>query len=470
MATLEAGKYFWRIADKGAPLTEVSQFRISGAIALKPSFPAGGQKVTTWEQDTTAQFRWLVPQNQDIQDALSLSQVTHKIEIARDVEFKTVLLTQDINAISGVANLKDIPPGQAFWRIRSQYGDVAVNGPVEKFTMESAQKLALELGKPDEQGALELQAQIKFNWICEATNVEYQLEVQKAEGNESVVSVKGRALNYVWKNPVAGNYKWRVVGLNQQRPVGETPWRNFTIFSGAPIKLAVPAKNQELYWWDKAKPFEFEWKSDSLGAEQGYSYIIEVGKDAELKSGVTVQRSAKATFNSEAFNFPPNGLNGDLNYYWRVKLVDAQNRVTKVSEIQKFAHGMHPLLKAATTATPEPGYTRNMVTENGDLQFTWSEVEEAEGYELLIFDSAETSRNLASGETPVKVIHKQQVDSNKALIKSDQLKTLPAGNYKWTVRATDKLKRKGAPLEPRPITLTYGDLLAPPEVTSPEVQ
>ena len=55
-------------------------------------------------------------------------------------------------------------------------------------------------------------------------------------------------------------------------------------------------------------------------------------------------------------------------------------------------------------------------------------------------------------------------------IDEDLIKKYKEGKYKWSVRAVDPLKRNGEYMVPREWTLSYGDVLAPPEITSPEVQ
>lgn len=473
-ASLAAGKYFWRLVSdspdgKGGILTEVSQFRVTAATALKGTWPTADQKILTWEQDPTVQFRWLVPQNPETQDELTLAQVEHRLEIARDPQFSSVAVSQPVNALSGVATLNNVPLGAAYWRIKSRFGEQTVAGAPERFIHEKAQKLALELGKPSERASLELQPQIRFNWTCDSTNVEFEFQLEKGGGAAKVAASKGPALTYVWKEALPGAYRWRVRALWQEKAVVETPWREFSVFAGAPLALVTPAKDQQLYFWDAQKPkaFEFEWKKDSVAADESVSYQVEVARDAEFKNGFVAQKTRKTTLASETLKL----AGGE--YFWRVSIVDSAGRAIKSSDARKFAYGLHPVLAAPTAVKPEPGYVRNVVLDTGDVTLAWDEVEDAEVYEVTLFEPpAAPARALASdtGEPQGRVAFRVRTEKNSAAITEEQLKKIQPAGYQWTVRAIDRLQRKGQPLEPRPLAVTYGEPLAAPEILSPEVQ
>lgn len=473
-ANLAAGRYFWRLVsdaggEKGGVLTEVSQFRVTAATALKGSWPAADQKVLTWEQDPTVQFRWLVPQNPETQDELTLAQVEHRLEIARDPQFASIAVSQPVNALSGVATLKDVPLGAAYWRIRSRFGEQAVTGAPERFIHEKAQKLAIELGKPAERASIELQPRIRFNWTCDSTNVEFEFQVEKGDGTAKVASAKAQALTYVWKEPQPGAYRWRVRALWQEKAVAETPWRGFSVFAGAPLALVTPAKDQQLYFWDALKPkaFEFEWKKDTIADGENVSYQVEVARDVEFKNGFVAQKTGKTTLPSETLKL----AGGE--YFWRVSIVDSTGRVIKTSDARKFAYGLHPVLAAPAAAKPEPGYVRNVVLDSGDVTLAWEEVEDAEAYEVTLFEPPAAPGRAAasdSGEPQGRAAFRARTEKNTATITEEQLKKIQPAGYRWTVRAIDRLQRKGQPLEPRPLTVTYGEPLAAPEILSPEVQ
>ena len=93
---------------------------------------------------------------------------------------------------------------------------------------------------------------------------------------------------------------------------------------------------------------------------------------------------------------------------------------------------------------------------------SWSEVRDAEAYELTLYSGAANGgRDPASG----RILMRKIVPKT-----SFELKGLGPGQYLWTVKAIDRLKRRGSPMALRSFSVTYGEVLGAPESVSPEVQ
>lgn len=442
-AKLASGKYYWRITGKAGALTDSGQFRVAPAFTLNPVWPTASQKMLTWGADAAVQFRWIAPAalNGDVQD----EHAKHTIEIARDAEFKEVALTAPVASSAGTAELRKLPEGKLYWRIKSRYDDLTLASRVEPFIVEKAQQLGLEAGKPEEGESLPLPPEIRFSWSCDSRDVEFQWEVQSSAG-KTVATTRVKTMAAVWKNPPAGLYKWRVQALWQNKPVGETPWRGFSVFSGQPVVLKAPLKDQQIYYWHEPQPFSFEWEEDATAEQSGRSYQVEVASDIELKNNPIAFKTTKLSASSEKMQVPPG------TFFWRVRVVDAGGQVIKTSEPWKFSFGQHPPLRAPASAKPEMGAVFNPLESEKDPVASWAPVEGAEAYEVTV-------------KSQDKILI-QTVTTEATL----ELKGLKEGNYTWTVRAVDKLKRRGEPLDLKSFKVTYGEPLAAPEVTNPEVQ
>jgi hypothetical protein len=454
-ASLPAGAYFWRLADGVKPLTEIGQFRVVAASPLKPVWPATGEKILRYGDAAPLQLRW-VGQG----DGVTAAQVSHSVQVARDPEFKNLVATQDIAATSGLATLKDLPESQLYWRIQSHYADLVVESAPERFTITQAVRPALVQTFPSDKKTLELKPQLALTWTSDADGLEYLAELQTAQGKE-VASGRSSSLAFAWTKPEAGAYRWRVSAFHKEHSVGETPWRVFTVFEGGKIALKTPSRDQELFYWEKPTPFSFTWDHDILADRHPeYSYQVQASTEGEFKAPVIGPKSRETALPAEALKLPPG------QYYWRVSVVDASGQVIKSSEAWKFAHGTFPPLSSPLGVTPAPSAVFNVVEQEKNPVLTWNEVPGAEAYEVTLYAQPPTvaGRTTAAAKAP-RIISQTVVTST-----TREIKNLKPAAYTWTVRAIDRIKRKGEPMPLRPFTVTYGEVLTAPEATSAEVQ
>jgi hypothetical protein len=450
---LAPGRYYWRVAGKGAQPSEARQIIVSQALALKPTSPSR-QKLSIWGADSSLPFKWATPQSSD--DAIENAK--HEIEISTDPEFKTKVLSQAVAADSGLASLKNFAEGQYFWRIQSRYGDFEVASQGEKFSVEKARQVAIELGKPDAATSFETRPQVLFTWDADA-DAEFQIELQDAKGR-TVLTNKAKAKTFSWNKPDSGTFKWRVVALAPNgEKAGETEWRQFAIFEGKPVALKSPGKNQEIYYWEDPSKIGFEWSSDPVVKKEDMAYLLEVATDADFKSGLVSKKTDDESLTSKDLG----GLRPGA-YFWRVRVVDSSGQSIKTSEVARFAYGPHPVLSAPLDAVPAPGAEFNVLDEGNDPVISWKPVEGAENYEITVYAPVQ-GRNPASDKQQHKVYYKTSTDKLSATVKG-----LKEGKYFWTIRTIDRMKRAGDPMPPKWFTVTYGEVLGAPESTSAEVQ
>jgi hypothetical protein len=471
-AVLPDGVYFWRLASADKAVTDIGQFRVIAAQPLQPVSPVGSEKLVTFGEETSTRFRWLASE-----DGSLASQGQHELIVARDAQFSSVLAHQELVASSGLASVRGLPEGGFFWRIQSRYGDLTVASRVEMFSVVKAQRPTLALSLPEDQKAIERLPSIALSWKSDAQGLDYVLELKDSQGKVvQGAPVKTRASSYLWKNPPPGAYRWRIsafvapqAGQEDQKPhnVGETAWRSFSVIEGAHLALKSPKREQELLTWNKPVSFEFEWSEDELvSSESGYSYQVVVGRDPEFnlaKGAFMGPRVREAAQPSSKFNLE-NGT-----YYWKVLVLDDAGQIVKSSDVWKFAYGLYPPLAAPEAESPAAKAIFDVVAEEVTPAVTWHEVKGAEGYEVLLY-KVEPGREIASAgpdgmPAGAKVVSRIETDKPRA-----EFKDLEAAGYAWSVRAIDRIKRKGQPMAPRPFTVTYGDVLGAPEVTSPEVQ
>ena len=454
-AKLKPGLYFWRISDRAAVVSDVQRFALLPALPLKPLWPIEGQRVERWVNDTSVQFHWLSPRENSNDDEDQPTAVTfgrHEIEVSADPEFQNSLPPQSVNQQTGLATRNGIPDGTLYWRIKSQYGDLAVTSPTQTFVIEKLAEIKLDLAKPEDESAVELKPPTRFSWSCNANNIGFRWELQTPDG-KSVETVKTQASSYVWKNSVPGRYRWRVVALVGEQTAGTSPWRELSIFKGTPLVLKTPAKDDQIYYWEKPVEFKFSWDKDLTAAESGAFYEVDLSSDPTFKNKLRTEKTTDTDLPSSRLAL------GNGNYFWRVRVVNSTGQTLKVSESFKFAYGLHPPLRAPASITPNPGEEINILEKEKLPVISWTPVEGAQNYDVTIY-KLPSERNSKRKE----VLH-ETTDQN-----SLTLKDFEVGNYQWTVRAVDTLKRLGDKTETQGFVLTYGAVLQPPETVSPEVQ
>lgn len=446
---IKPGKYFWRVVaqeDKKV-LTEIAQFRVTEGFALKPSWPGAGEKVVVFGEDNPVQFRWSRPPglSGDGDD----KRISHHLEVARDEAFSQVVVTEEIAAGGGVATIKKIPEGAYFWRIRGQYPDLMVPSRVERFALEKAKKVLVDLGKPDEAQAFEVQPQVRFNWSADAPEAEFLFELKGKDG-KTLVSQKSNATAFAWKDVNEGVYQWRVSALFKGNSVGESAWRKFSVFKGRPLALKTPENGKEILYWEEPVEFRLAWDADPLLAEQPeFQYQLELSREADFKTrlgGVQTRQPSVASAQLKLGAPTP-----AVPLFWRVKVVDGSGLAIKTSPAQRFTYGVHPPLRAPASTSADAPRTFNVIEMETDPVVTWAPVEGAEGYEVTVKLGEKTVLTKVTAETRL------------------EMKGLVEGKYSFMLRTIDRLKRRGDPAL-KGFTVTYGEPLGAPDSLTPEVQ
>lgn len=444
---LPKGDYFWRVLNQDAPQSEVGRFKVSETLEISATSPSADQKINTLLDETSAQFRW----TQDGVFEEGSSEGQHFLELSSSSDFKNIQHSQPISPSTGLATIEHLKPGKLFWRVKSVYGETPIYSNVETFSVLQTQDLKVHLIAPTPNSISQLGNLFKFDWDLETSaEVRYQLEVQTPD-QHIVLSKQVDGFSFAWKNPPAGNFQWKVTANLGSRVLGKSDWVPFTLLESQPISLKFPKKDEKITFWDKPEPLNFEWESDPAVKRKDGIYVFELSNDQSFHQTVFQQKT-----DSNHLVDPKSNLQSGL-YFWRVKLVHTNGQVLKTSEISNFTYG-HPstLRSPASLKTSLATEVYNPVIDPKDFSLDWAKVEEATGYEVVIYQIVDSKQQIYKTIST----HENHIS----------LKDLNEGKYQWAVKSIDRLNRPGDFSEPKNFEVTFGDPAEPPKILSPEVQ
>jgi hypothetical protein len=343
-ATFTPNRYFWRImSSDGQAVSEVGRFRVSMAPVIQPISVAKDSTVLTLGKDQPVQIRWKIPTNKEDADLGK-----HQLEISDSDEFTKVIKSQKIVPSTGVATFSGLDHGEYYWRIKSAYGGKNVVSAPERMNLEAPRNVSIDMIAPKEGDKIKRAKSLAFQWKSSVNNITFDWELQNDQG-VTIKKWSGMGNAFIWQNPDAGSYRWRVSARWENKVLSEGTWNDFS--------LSDP---------DQSK-----------------------------------------------------------------------------------------LLEAPSRTTPDTGTVFNPVEEKRFPSLSWDVVAGAQSYEITI--NTVDQRGLASEKPVLKTV----VQKN-----SLELKTLAEGKYRWTVRAIDSQKQAGAAAPLKEFSISYGETLDAPEVTT----
>jgi hypothetical protein len=456
---LPAGRYYWRLQVENEVVGEPSRFRIESIAPLKPLYPTSGQQIPAFGDTAEVPFRWTLSSDEARDEAANEqdeSNLTHKIEVSTSSDFKSVVAHASVSSSSGLAHLSNLPDGVLYWRMVSSAGDTTVKSTIEKFELQKLQKVDIELLQPEQKASLQLQPQSLFSWNSESGDVDYRWQIRKT-GSEKVQSesslFRGRSiqLKQLKDEVPSGRYEWRVQAFMKDHVVGESSWREVSLFEGSPTTLQFPTAHQEFHFWGDTPQFTMKWSPDEKVEAGKGIYQVEIANDAEFKNSEKIEARTASLRSSEV-------KWKDGPQFWRVSVVDpssssSKKEPLKTSTTSEFVYGAYPTLRAPASVKPESGAVYNPLQQTDSFVVHWTAVENAQGYELTVKSSGD------------QVVYQQVLQDTQ-----HEFKDLKPGKYSYLVQAIDPLKRLGDATQARQFEVTYGDVLGAPEAVSPEVQ
>jgi hypothetical protein len=248
--SLAPGDYYWRVLSKGVPLTETRGFKVLSVAPLSPIWPAQAQKVIA-QGEETSQFRWLVQKSSHAEE-VDVTLGEHRIEVGRDPDFKSSVVNEAINPVTGRYSASHLSDGTFYWRIRSKYSDFVVLSPSKMFEFKRVVKPPDLPPKKEPLLPAPVWAKPAFgstwNLLEEATLSEASWEeVPGADSYEITVYLDAKASNerklilkeatdktkISLKSLKPGDYQWSVRALDKKKRPGDAiPLRKLSVTLG----------------------------------------------------------------------------------------------------------------------------------------------------------------------------------------------------------------------------------------------
>lgn len=447
------GKYFWRITQNNQTLSSVSSFNVYSLNNLVTTYPIQNSEISKFGNETDVTFRWNNQINERVYNESNDNDIITKLIISKDKQFKNILHSIQVNYQSGLATIKNLSDATYYWKIESTFKELVVSSNIESFKIKTSQKLAIQLNQPENDIQNIQNKPIYFTW--DAGNNDYNYELKIFKDNTEVLrkNIKAQSISLPLNN--TGEYTWKVLALQNTTVVGESEIRRFSILDSKPIILVEPKNNEPIYYWDEPTKVNFTWKS----VDSNSKYVLELSESKDFKK---FYKSIKTDDTEFSIDKLPQGT-----IYWRVSEVDTKLNTLRKSQTQSFVYGLHPPLAALKLIEPANFYTLSILNDTNELTFKWEENKDAKNYEFFIF--SKTDRTLASSDKP-KPIYRTITSDNSITLTNKVLNKFKNGEFYWSVRPIDQKNRPGDTSSNFTFTINYGELLAPPEVLSPEVQ
>lgn len=459
-AELPTGRHYWRIVQtkdgqREEPISAVAQFSVVKAAPLTLTAPSDGERVEFFGDQATLEFRWVDrPGHSGKRSANVIEKVDHQLEISDDPKFEKIIAAKRVSASSQIARMSGLPMGSLFWRIRSKWGPVNVESPMQTFRIERAARLPIELLTPRDEATLP-ESPLRLSWRGGRQGAEsrYSVEVESTIPGRKfskVESTHSGGISMASLSP--GAYRWRVKAFSNTDVSGESEWRDFSIARGGAVTLKTPLLNQRIVYWKDPIVFRFQWEPDLLVTTEGSAntYELELSDQADFRNPTMKKQSRAESISSSEIALKPGA------YHWRLKVLDESGAVLKTSTPFQFTYGTHPVLGVPATASPAHETKLNPLDLETDPVLSWSSVEGAVSYELVVTRQVRNEKRLWL----------RQVTADTSIT----LKDAPEGIYTWSVRALDPLDRLGDALSERKLILDAGEPLAPPKTLTQEVQ
>jgi hypothetical protein len=287
-----------------------------------------------------------------------------EVELAASKLVKEYLLEVSQSSVfQSARELKQTTPGFSLgvlgpgpWYVRARAVDLkgtrSAAGPVRTFSVRVPPP-RLKTIADQVLGA----GQVQLAWAEAACATSYLVEAA-IEGRDRV-SVGAKEPLLAFKSNGAGEYRWRVAGVDEHGTSGE-----FSAEGVFHVKLPPPAPRPEVVGATRA---ELAWAPVPTAA----SYKVELLGDQK-----PVRVVAQATVTT------PTWKSGDLPsgfYSWRVQARDARGHVSAFSELRRFERRvLQPLPVPAFAATPE------VFASHAEVELSWSASAGATQYELEV--------------------------------------------------------------------------------------
>jgi hypothetical protein len=324
VVTLADGQYYWRVravqGNSWGPYSEVFSFTKdwSDGGAIVPTLlspPSGAGRLAFVAGD----FSWTsVP-----------GAATYLLEISTNPTFSAIIYTETTIKPHHTPT-KRLANNTYYWRVTPVDAQNHLGQPSQVLSFIFNWDVAPQLLTPEDD--LTTAYTPYLSWTAVEAAKEYRVEIDTEDDFPSPAVCTCRSTDYTWEKNLSNDqeYFWRVKAIDDVGNSG--PWsatRHFRMKWEFAPKLLSPANNSTL----QSYPF-FSW-TPIPGAER---YHIQVDETTSFSNPIfdqmiyNVNRAAITKFKDRQIFI-------DLDYYWRVRGVDAQDNVTPWSENFSFRFG-----------------------------------------------------------------------------------------------------------------------------------
>lgn len=295
---------------------------------------------------------------------------TYVVELSPTQDFAR---PRALESVTPSFTVSDLAPGTWWWRARAVdvKGRPAGPGPVRS--------VSVRLVAPRPKPVADVQLgtpQVSLGWSTVACAARWVVEATH-DGKERV-SIPSPQPSLVFKTGLAGDYRWRVAGVDALGRTGE-----FSAEQLFRVKVPTPTPKGEVV---QGRAAQLSWAP--VGAASGYKVELLAG------DGPSSPTLATGTVSGTSWRTP------DLKpgrYAWRVTARDAQGHASTPSEPRSFERVAPVTLAAPTFEQPRDG---EALPEDAMLDVRWSAVPGATGYEVVVDELApsEVESTRLSGE------------------------------------------------------------------------
>lgn len=295
------------------------------------------------------------------------------LELATNSDFASARTLRSSTPVFDVADFK---AGSFWWRTRGIdfKGRTSAAGPVRT--------LQVRVGAPKLKPVADVilgTPQVQLSWAELSCAQSYMVEAT-LDGRDKV-SFHSETPSMAFKAGVAGEYRWRVAGVDERGTAGE--WSAESLFR---VRLPAPNTRPEAV----GTRVELSWTAVPSAA--GYKVELQRASETPLQANVTGTswRSAEV---------PPGP------YRWRVTARDSLGHSSLPSEWRSFTKAAGAPLRGTTWTQPPEDVVVAVGTE---VPLSWQAVPEATGFEIELDDTV-TPVKETSWRTPGLVAGKHLV-------------------------------------------------------------
>lgn len=327
---LGPGVYYWRLSsrNKASGKTEYSEIRklnIIYSAPVKPLSPLPGESVASFLSNSSIAFSWM-------ENEIATGYI---LEVSDSSDFSNILQTVD-TPMRRIA-LENIEPGVYFWRIKSRINtggkETVIQGAPAKFIVEKKVDLSPpRLIRPAEGDKIDRilfrGKGVLLSWSSDPGFSSFNVELASDNEFKQIIFSGERTVNFAEvKDEIApGKYFWRVKGVATQNDIGKfSSPASFEVVSNISIDLISPAKGAGFVIPSAEKEIDlkFSWKKIDFDG----NYRVQVSRNADFADSINLDGIDGAV----SFKFKDQGV-----YFWRVQLLDTENKVAAVSSTGEF--------------------------------------------------------------------------------------------------------------------------------------